>query len=69
MLIEFVIKFEVMFIMCLQMLTRVFMGSGESNLIFLKRVARRLRHFLMGIFVQREVMSKLFVVLFVYLCP
>ena len=24
-----------MFVMCLQMLTRVFMGSGELNLIFL----------------------------------
>ena len=32
--------------MCLQMLTRVFMGSGESNLIFLKVEA-----FLMGMFV------------------
>ena len=34
--------------MCLQMLTWVFLGSGESNLIFLKWVARRLWHFLMG---------------------
>ena len=27
-----------MFVMCLQMLTRVFMGSGDLNLIFLKWV-------------------------------
>ena len=33
-----------MFIMCLQMFIRVFMGSGELNLIFLKCVEKRLRH-------------------------
>ena len=43
-----------MFVMRLQMLVWVFMGSGESNLIFLKKV-------LDGLFVQREFTSTLFI--------
>ena len=31
--------------MCLHMLIRRFMGSGESNLVFLEWVAQRHRHF------------------------
>ena len=34
-----------MFVMCLQMLIKVFMGNEELNLIFLKWVARKLKYF------------------------
>ena len=34
-----------MFVMCLQILTSVIMGSGELNFIFLKWEARIFRHF------------------------
>ena len=40
------------------------MGSDKLNLVFLKWIVRRLRHFLIGIFLYIEVMSKLFIVLF-----
>ena len=51
--------------MCLKMLTRVFMASDESNLIsFKQRNSKKVEAFFMGMFVNREVMSKLFIISF-----
>ena len=40
------------------------MRSGELNLIFLKWIARKLRHFFDGYICVQEVISKLFIILF-----